>query len=27
MGLFFVWKRVPETKAKSLEEIEEFWKD
>ncbi|MCB1106860.1 MAG: sugar porter family MFS transporter [Chlamydiia bacterium] len=26
LGLFFIWKRVPETKAKSLEEIEEFWK-
>ncbi len=26
LGLLFVWKRVPETKAKSLEEIEEFWK-
>ncbi|MCB1109471.1 MAG: sugar porter family MFS transporter [Chlamydiia bacterium] len=25
-GLFFIWKRVPETKAKSLEEIEESWK-
>lgn len=26
LGLIFIWRRVPETKAKSLEEIEEFWK-
>lgn len=26
LGLFFIWRRVPETKGKSLEEIEEFWK-
>ena len=26
LSLFFIWKRVPETKAKSLEEIEESWK-
>ena len=26
LGLFFIRKRVPETKAKSLEEIEDFWK-
>jgi SP family galactose:H+ symporter-like MFS transporter len=25
-GLYFIWKRIPETKAKSLEEIEDFWK-
>lgn len=25
-GLYFIWKRIPETKAKSLEQIEEFWK-
>ena len=26
VGLFFIWRLVPETKGKSLEEIEEFWK-
>lgn len=26
LGLFFIWRRVPETKGKSLEEIEEYWK-
>jgi len=26
LGLFFIWKKIPETKGKSLEEIEEFWK-
>lgn len=26
LGIFFIWRWVPETKAKSLEEIEEFWK-
>lgn len=26
LGLFFIWRRVPETKAKSLEEIEDYWK-
>ncbi|MCB1071989.1 MAG: sugar porter family MFS transporter [Chlamydiales bacterium] len=26
LGLFFIWRRVPETKGKSLEEIEDFWK-
>ncbi|MCB1110902.1 MAG: sugar porter family MFS transporter, partial [Chlamydiia bacterium] len=26
LGLFFIWRRVPETKSKSLEEIEEYWK-
>jgi len=26
IGLFFIKKRIPETKAKSLEEIEDFWK-
>ena len=26
IGMFFIWRRTPETKAKSLEEIEEFWK-
>lgn len=26
LGLYFIWKRIPETKAKSLEQIEEFWK-
>jgi len=25
-GMLFIWKRIPETKAKSLEEIEEYWK-
>lgn len=25
-GLFFIWRKIPETKSKSLEEIEEFWK-
>jgi len=25
-GLFFIWRKIPETKGKSLEEIEEFWK-
>lgn len=25
-GIFFIWRRVPETKGKSLEEIEDFWK-
>ena len=24
-GIYFIWRRVPETKAKSLEEIEDFW--
>ena len=26
LGLLFIWKKIPETKGKSLEEIEEFWK-
>lgn len=26
VGLLFIWHRVPETKGKSLEEIEDFWK-
>lgn len=26
LGLFFIWRRVPETKGESLEEIEECWK-
>lgn len=26
LGMIFIWRRVPETKAKSLEEIEDFWK-
>lgn len=26
LGLIFIWRRVPETKGKSLEEIEECWK-
>ena len=26
LGMLFVWRRIPETKAKSLEEIEEYWK-
>ena len=25
-GMLFIWRRIPETKAKSLEEIEEYWK-
>ncbi len=25
-GMLFIWKRIPETKAKSLEEIEDYWK-
>jgi SP family galactose:H+ symporter-like MFS transporter len=25
VGLWFVWKKVPETKGKSFEEIQEFW--
>jgi sugar porter (SP) family MFS transporter len=25
LGFFFIWKKIPETKGKSLEEIEEFW--
>ena len=25
LGLFFIWLRVPETKGKSLEEIESIW--
>ncbi|MBI3212162.1 MAG: sugar porter family MFS transporter, partial [Simkania negevensis] len=27
LGLLFIWKKVPETKAKSLEEIEDLWKE
>ena len=26
LGIFFIWRLVPETKGKSLEEIEDFWK-
>ena len=26
LSALFVWKMVPETKGKSLEEIEKFWK-
>jgi len=26
LGIFFIWRFVPETKGKSLEEIEDFWK-
>ncbi|MCB1114883.1 MAG: sugar porter family MFS transporter [Chlamydiia bacterium] len=26
LGLLFIWRRVPETNGKSLEEIEDFWK-
>jgi hypothetical protein len=26
LGLWFVCKKVPETKGKSLEQIQEFWK-
>lgn len=26
LGMLFIWRRVPETKGKSLEDIEEFWK-
>jgi MFS transporter, SP family, xylose:H+ symportor len=25
LSAFFVWKMVPETKGKSLEEMEAFW--
>ncbi len=26
LGFFFIWHRIPETKGKSLEEIEDYWK-
>jgi len=26
-GMIFIWRRIPETKGKSLEDIEEYWKN
>lgn len=26
LSMYFIWQRIPETKGKSLEEIEEYWK-
>jgi Sugar (and other) transporter len=25
LGVFFIWRAVPETKGKTLEEIAKFW--